>query len=156
MNPPLRFEEDRLALIAGLRDGIIDCVATDHAPHSKDEKSEPFEIAPFGTTGLETAFAVLNQELVGNRDLDLSTLIERMTSGCVPFGLEPPMIKQGEPANIVVFDPEESWIAGEDGWESRSENCCFTGRSIKGRVVMTIASGVLVHRSGRLSGGEQL
>jgi len=156
MNPPLRFEEDRLALIAGLRDGIIDCVATDHAPHSKDEKSEPFEIAPFGTTGLETAFAVLNQELVGNRDLDLSTLIERMTSGCVPFGLEPPMIKQGEPANLVVFDPEESWIAGEDGWESRSENCCFTGRSIQGRVVMTIASGVLVHRSGRLSGGEQL
>ena len=145
MNPPLRFEQDRLALIEGLADGTIDCVATDHAPHSPGEKDVPFEEAPFGVTGLETAFAALYDELVLRGDFSLATLVERMTAGCEPFGLPVPKIAVGEPANLTLFDPGRPWSAGEGGWFSRSSNSCFAGRRFSGRIVMTIAGGVTVH-----------
>ena len=148
MNPPLRFEEDRLALIAGLSEGTIDCVATDHAPHSADEKSEPFGDAPFGVTGLETSFAMLHQELVTTGSLELRTLVERMTAGCVPFGFDAPTIAKDAPANIAIFDPAAQWSVGEDGYVSRSANSSFAGRNIVGRICLTIALGVVVHRSG--------
>jgi dihydroorotase len=146
MNPPLRSEDDRQALIEGLRDGTIDCVATDHAPHALEEKEVPFEQAAMGVTGLETAFAILNTELVLPGVLPLETILERMTAGGEPFGIAPSRIEPGAPANIALVDPELEWVVGEDGYESRSSNSCFAGRGLTGRVLMTVASGRVAFR----------
>jgi dihydroorotase len=146
MNPPLAGEEDRQALIAGLRDGTIDCVATDHAPHAREEKEVPFEQAPMGTTGLETAFAALYTGLVLTGELGLGLLVQRMTAGAALFGLPTPMIVTGEPANLALVDLDAEYPAGERGWESRSENCCFAGRHLHGRVLLTLAAGAVVYR----------
>lgn len=146
MNPPLRSEDDRRALIDGLRDGTIDCVATDHAPHAAEEKEVPFEAAAMGVTGLETAFAVLHTDLVIPGVLELATLVERMTAGTEPFGLAPPTLAKGGSADVAVIDPEAEWTVGEDGYESRSSNSCFAGRKVTGRVLMTIASGRVAYR----------
>ena len=137
MNPPLASEEDRKALIEGLREGTIDCVATDHAPHAREEKEVPFEQAPMGTTGLETAFAALYTGLVLPGVLELGLLVERMTAGAALFDLPTPRIATGEQANLTLVDLDGEWVAGEHGWESRSENCCFAGRRLKGRVLLT-------------------
>jgi dihydroorotase len=146
MNPPLASEEDRKALVEGLRDGTIDCVATDHAPHAREEKEVPFEQAPMGTTGLETAFASLYTGLVLPGILELGLLIERMTAGAALFDLPTPRIAPGEPANLTLVDLDAEWVAGEHGWESRSENCCFAGRRLQGRVLLTVAAGAVVYR----------
>jgi dihydroorotase len=151
MNPPLATVEDRLALVEGLRSGAIDCVASDHAPHSRDEKEVPFEQAPMGTTGLETAFAALYTELVLGGALELALLVERMTAGAALFDLRAPLIAPGEPANLTLIDLGREWVAGESGWASRSENCCFAGRHLKGRVLMTVAAGAVVHRERSLA-----
>jgi dihydroorotase len=146
MNPPLATEEDRKALVEGLRDGTIDCVATDHAPHAREEKEVPFEQAPMGTTGLETAFAALYTGLVLPGVLELSLLVERMTAGAALYDLPTPRIARGEPANVTLIDLNAEWIAGEHGWESRSENCCFSGAPLRGRVLLTVAAGAVVYR----------
>ncbi len=146
MNPPLRGEADRQALIEGLRSGVIDCVATDHAPHAREEKEQPFEVAPMGVTGLETAFAALHSGLVVPGVLELSLLVERMTAGGQPFGLPVPRIERGAPANVVLVDPDAEWEVGEAGYESRSANCAFAGRRLTGRVRMTIADGAVAYR----------
>jgi dihydroorotase len=146
MNPPLATEADRLALVDGLREGTIDCVATDHAPHAREEKEVPFEQAPMGTTGLETAFAALYTGLVLPGVLELSLLVERMTAGAGLFDLPTPLIAQGEPANLTLIDLDGEWTAGERGWESRSENCCFAGRKLRGRVLLTLSCGAIVYR----------
>jgi dihydroorotase len=146
MNPPLRSEDDRRALIGGLRAGVIDCVATDHAPHSVDEKEVPFEEAAMGVTGLETAFAVLHTELVLPGVLDLGVLVDRMSAGAAPFGFEPPRLVPGSEANLVLFDPEAEWQVGAEGWESRSQNSCFAGRTLRGRVLITVAGGRVAYR----------
>jgi dihydroorotase len=146
MNPPLATEQDRQALVEGLRDGTIDCVATDHAPHARDEKEVPFEQAPMGTTGLETAFAALYTGLVLPGVLELGLLVERMTAGAALFELPTPTIAMREPANLTLIDLDAEWVAGEHGWESRSENCCFAGRRLQGRVLLTVAAGAVVYR----------
>ncbi len=146
MNPPLRTEADRQALIEGLRSGVIDCIATDHAPHARDEKEVPFEQAPMGTTGLETSFAAVYTELVVPGVLGLPLVLERMTSGGALFGLPIPRIAQDEPANVCLVDLEATWVVGEDGYESRSENCCFAGRELRGRVLLTVAAGAVAFR----------
>ena len=146
MQPPLATEADRQALIEGLRAGTIDCVATDHAPHARDEKEVPFEQAPMGTTGSETAFAALHTGLVLTGALELGLLVERMTAGARLFELPTPLIAIGEPANAALVDLDATWIAGEHGWESRSENCSFAGRTLKGRVLLTLAAGAVVYR----------
>ena len=115
MHPPLTTEADRQALIAGLREGTIDCVATDHAPHARDEKEVPFEQAPMGTTGLETSFAALYAGLVLPGVLDLSVLVERMSAGAELFELPTPRLSTGETANLVLVDLDAEWIAGEHG-----------------------------------------
>jgi dihydroorotase len=146
MNPPLATEDDRKALVEGLRDGTIDCVATDHAPHARDEKEVPFEQAPMGTTGLETAFAALYTGLVLPGVLELGLLVERMTAGAELFELPTHTIATGQPANLTLVDLDGEWVAGEHGWESRSENCCFAGRRLQGRVLLTVAAGAVVYR----------
>ncbi|HEX7298215.1 MAG TPA: dihydroorotase [Solirubrobacteraceae bacterium] len=146
MNPPLRTDGDRRALIEGLRSGVIDCVATDHAPHARDEKEVPFEQAPMGTTGLETAFAAVYTHLVAPGVLDLGLVVERMTAGGEPFGVPAPRIAVGEEANLVLVDLDAEWDVGEDGYESRSENCCFAGQRLQGRVLLTLAAGAVAYR----------
>jgi dihydroorotase len=146
MNPPLRSERDRQALIDGLRSGVIDCIATDHAPHSREEKEAPFEQAPMGVTGLETAFAVLYTDLVLPGVLDLALVIDRMTAGGAPYGLAPPALKPGARANFCLVDLDAAWTVGEAGYESRSENSCFAGRELRGRVLMTVAAGTVAYR----------
>jgi dihydroorotase len=146
MNPPLRAESDRQALIDAVRSGTIDCIATDHAPHSSDEKEVPIEAAAFGVIGLETAFAVVHTDLVLPGVLDLAVVIERLSGGAEPFGFEPPRIEQGAEANLVLVDTEAEWEAGAEGWESRSDNSCFVGRKLRGRVLMTIAGGRVAYR----------
>jgi dihydroorotase len=146
MNPPLRSEDDRQALIDGLRSGTIDCVATDHAPHSREEKEQPFELAPMGVTGLETAFAALHTGLVLPGTIGLDLLVERMTAGCEPFGLEIPTLARDAPANVCLVDLDAEWEVGEAGYESRSANSAFAGRRLTGRVRMTIAAGTVAYR----------
>lgn len=146
MNPPLRAEEDRQALIEGLRDGTIDCIATDHAPHARDEKEVPFEQAPMGTTGLETAFASVYTDLVVPGVLPLELVVAKLTSGLGLLDLFVPAIAQGEPANLVLVDLDAEWTVGESGYESRSENCCFAGRTLRGRVLLTVAAGAVAYR----------
>src|ERR671931_1054830 len=123
MNPPLRSAGDRAALVEGLRDGTIACVATDHAPHARHEKEVPFEAAPFGVTGLETAFSALYTNLVEPGLLPLETLLERMSAGPARvYGLEPPRIAVGAPANLVLLDTAATWKVEEDRFRSRSAN----------------------------------
>jgi dihydroorotase len=146
MNPPLRAESDRQALIEGLRDGTIECVATDHAPHQPEEKEVPFEQAAMGVTGLETAFAALHTELVLPGALELGLLVERMSGGAEPFDLPRPTLEPGAEANIALCDLAAEWTVGEDGYESRSANSWCAGRTLTGRVLMTVAAGQVAFR----------
>jgi len=142
MNPPLRSEEDRQALIAALRDGTIAAVATDHAPHARHEKEVPFEAAPFGVTGLETAFSALYTHLVEPGLLKLETLIERMSAGPArSYGLEAPRIAVGSPANLVLLDLQASRRVDERDFRSRSANSWLLDETVKGQVRLTIAAG---------------
>jgi len=146
MNPPLRTEADRLALLEALRDGTLCCIATDHAPHARHEKETPFEEAPFGVTGLETAFAALYTYLVEPGALPLTTLLERMSAGPArAFGLPVPRIAVGEPANVALLDLESSWRVTEEGFRSRSANSWLLGQTLRGAVVKTVADGRVVH-----------
>jgi dihydroorotase len=146
MNPPLRSESDRQALIDGLRDGTINCIATDHAPHAREEKEVPWEEAPMGTTGLETAFAAVYSELVLPGVLPLALVVEKLSAGAALFDLVAPRIAVGAPANVCLIDLEAEWEVGEAGYESRSENCCFAGRRLHGRVLATVAAGSVAYR----------
>jgi dihydroorotase len=146
MNPPLRSEDDRQALIDGLRDGTIDCFATDHAPHSADEKEVPFEAAAMGVIGLETAFAALHTDLVVAGVIDLALLVSKLGAGAELFGLERPSLALGAEANVALCDLAAEWRVGEEGYESRSSNSCFAGRELRGRVLMTVAAGQVAYR----------
>ncbi len=146
MNPPLRRESDRQALIEALRDGTIECVATDHAPHQAEEKDVPFEQAAMGVTGLETAFAALHTELVLPGTIGLGLLVERMAGGAAPFGIERPSLAPGSEANVALCDLGAEWTVGEDGYESRSENSWCSGRTLTGRVMVTVAAGQVAFR----------
>ncbi len=146
MNPPLRAERDRQALLEGLRDGTIECIATDHAPHEPEEKEVPFEQAAMGVTGLETAFAAIHTDLVLPGVLDLALVVERLAGGAEPFGLERPSLAPGSAANIALCDLEAEWTVGEEGFESRSHNSWCHGRALTGRVLMTIAGGQVAYR----------
>jgi dihydroorotase len=145
MNPPLRAAEDRESLRDALRRGAISCVATDHAPHARHEKDVPFEEAPFGVTGLETAFAALNTHLVAPGIVSLETLLERMSRGPArAFGLEEPRMEVGARANLVALDLDAEWTVTEDGFRSLSANSWLLGETLRGRVVTTIADGRVV------------
>ncbi len=148
MNPPLRSAEDRTALIDAVRNGVVAAVATDHAPHARHEKEVPFEAAPFGVTGLETAFSALYTHLVESGLISLETLLERMSTGpATIYGLEPPRIAVGADANLVLLDTAASWRVKEDGFRSRSTNSWLLGETLRGRVRATVAAGRLAYEA---------
>ncbi|MBJ7330023.1 MAG: dihydroorotase [Solirubrobacteraceae bacterium] len=146
MNPPLREESDRQALIEGLLDGTVDCIATDHAPHARDEKEVPFEQAPMGTTGLETAFASVYTELVKPGVLPLELVIDKLSAGAATVDLPLTAIQVDRQADLTLLDLDATWVVGEHGYESRSANNCFAGRELSGKVLLTVAAGSVAYR----------
>jgi dihydroorotase len=145
MNPPLRSASDRTALIEALKDGTISAIATDHAPHARHEKEVPFEAAPFGVTGLETAFAAVYTNLVEPGLVPLETVLERMSAGPArAYGLDEPRIAVGRPANLVLLDLKASYRITADAFRSRSINSWLLDQTVKGAVRTTIAAGRMV------------
>lgn len=145
MNPPLRGESDRQAIIEGLRDGTIDIIATDHAPHSKEEKARPITEAPSGIIGLETALALGITNLVDKKALSMKQLIERMsTNPAKLYGLSAGTLSEGGAADIVIFDAGASQVVKE--FVSKSSNSPFTGQTLKGVVKYTIVDGKIAYR----------
>lgn len=144
VNPPLRTEHDRLAVIEGLRDGTLGIIATDHAPHSSEEKARPFAEAPSGIIGLETALPLGITELVRTGRLSLSQLIQRMTvSPAALYGFPAGTLSVGAPADVTVFDPDAVVTAGE--YRSKSANSPFTDRTLYGAVRFTVCGGAVVY-----------
>ncbi len=145
MNPPLREEEDRLAIIEGLRDGTIDLIATDHAPHSREEKEKPVTEAPSGIIGLETSLSLGIRELVQKGYLTYPQLIHRMSSApCKLYGLEGGKMAVGMSADLVLFHPEETWTVSS--FLSKSSNSPFMGEELPGVVYYTICGGKIVYQ----------
>ena len=146
MNPPLREEADVAALRAGLKEGVIDCIASDHAPHAYDAKEAAFDDAPFGIIGLETAFGVAYSELVLGGVVTLPELLARMST--IParaFRLSGGTLRLGAPADVVVLDVATPWTVDPARFYSKSRNSPFTGRSLSGRAVLTLVEGTIVH-----------
>jgi dihydroorotase len=145
VNPPLRTEADRLAVVAGFVDGTLDVLATDHAPHHYDEKEQAFEDAPFGLVGLETALGLVFTELVLPGTISLPVMIERMSAAPArAFGLPGGSLAAGSPADVVVFDPAAEWVVTPAEFLSKSRNTPFAGRRLRGRVRFTIVGGDVV------------
>ena len=145
MNPPLREEVDRQAIIEGLADGTIDLIATDHAPHSKEEKEKPLTEAPSGIIGLETALSLGIRELVQTGKLTYPQLVQRMsTAPCTLYGLRGGTLREGDPADLVIFDPEEIWKVQQ--FASKSANSPFIGEELPGVVHATICGGKFVYQ----------
>ena len=145
MNPPVREEEDRLAIIEGIKDGTIDMIVTDHAPHSKEEKARPLAEAPSGIIGLETSLALGIMSLVQPGHITLMKLLELMsTNPAKLYRMEPGSIQEGSPADIVIFGEDEEWVAGD--YASKAENSPFTGWTLPGKVRYTICNGKIVYK----------
>lgn len=145
LSPPLRGEEDRLAIIQGLKDGTIDAVASDHAPQDQDSKRQPFGPAEFGGVGLETLLP-LTLDLVHNRHLSLLDALKLVTSAPARLlGLNAGRLKTGAPADLVLFDPEQSWKVTPAKFKSKSKNSPFDGRLVQGLVIRTVVDGRTVH-----------
>lgn len=145
MNPPLRTEKDRLAIIEGLKDGTIDLIATDHAPHSEEEKNKPLTEAPSGITGLETSLGLGITNLVRTGHLTLMELLEKMTwNPAALYHLPSGSIEKGAPADLVIFDPDEKWTA--DTFLSKSSNTPFKGAELYGKIHYTICRGEVVYK----------
>ncbi len=139
MNPPLRTAADVDAVRAGLADGTLDTIATDHAPHHYDEKEAAFAEAPNGIVGLETALGVILTRVVGEGVIDLPTMVERMS--CAParaFGLPGGTLAEGSPADVTVFDPDAEWTVDPGAFRSKSRNTPFGGWELRGRTRLTI------------------
>ena len=145
MNPPLRSEADRQMLIEGLLDGTIDCIGTDHAPHSDYEKDQEFDHAPNGVTGLETALAVCLEVLYQNGRCTLNEVISWLTcKAAETLRLKAGRLSPGDPADITVFDPDEPWVVEADQFQSRSANSPWIGETLKGKVKCTLVDGRVV------------
>lgn len=148
MNPPLREEADRLAIIEGLRDGTIDMIATDHAPHSTEEKAKPLTEAPSGIIGLETALSLGIRELVRKGYLSMSELVRKMSYAPAQlYRLDAGYVAEGGPADLVVLDPDGQWVVG--GFASRAVNSPFIGETMPGVISYTICQGKIVYRGNR-------
>lgn len=147
MNPPLREEADRLAVIAGLKDGTIDLIATDHAPHSAEEKAKPITEAPSGIIGLETALPLAITCLVESGEMDLKSVLEKLTINPARlYHLDAGYLAEDGPADLVIFDPKGTYVAGN--YASKSTNSPFTGMELTGCVRYTICKGQVVYKRG--------
>ncbi|GHT64408.1 dihydroorotase [Spirochaetia bacterium] len=145
LNPPLRTEKDRYAIIAGLRDGTIDMIATDHAPHSAEEKARPLTEAPSGMIGLETSLALGITNLVRTGHLTLLDLIHKMSLAPANlYGIPAGFLAEGGPANIAIFDERESWTVSD--FSSKSSNSPFIGQTLAGKIKYTICRGKVLYR----------
>jgi dihydroorotase len=145
MNPPLRTEADRKAIIAGLRDGTLDCIATDHAPHTDYEKDKEFDYAPNGIIGLETALSIALEVLVRQNRFKLPQVVDLMTrKAAAVLGLPAGTLIAGAAADICIFDPEEEWTYDSSAGHSKSGNSPWNGRTLRGRVRTTIVDGRVV------------
>ena len=148
MSPPLRKQEDVEAIISGLCDGTIDVIATDHAPHSEDEKALPFNDAPNGIIGLETSLAVTLTYLYHTGKLGIIEIIKLMTENPAKIlNIDAGIIKEGGPADIVIFDPNEEWIVEPEKFKSKAKNTPYGGAKLKGKVILTIAGGKIVFKA---------
>jgi len=148
MNPPLRSEEDRQAVIAGLLDGTIDAIATDHAPHTTEDKVCEFDCAAFGIVGLETAFALCHDGLVKPGTLDIVRLIQLLTAGPArALGLPGGSLEKGQPADITVIDPSEVRTVKPESFRGKSRNSPFLASQLTGWPVATLVEGAIVYRS---------
>jgi dihydroorotase len=148
MNPPLRTAADVAALQEAVKDGTIDVIATDHAPHHYDEKEREFADAPNGIVGLETALAVNLTWLVHGGSIGLPLLIERMS--CAParlFHLPGGTLRAGSPADVTVFDPDASWTVDPAKFRSKGRNSPYAGQTLRGTVAMTLVDGRVIHRA---------
>jgi dihydroorotase len=145
MNPPLRTESDRRAIIAGLRDGTLDCISTDHAPHTDYEKDKEFDYAPNGILGLETALPVVLEVLVRQNKFRLAHAVDLMTRRPAGvLGLDAGTLAEGSAADICLFDPDEAWTYDAKAGQSKSSNSPWSGRTLVGRVKTTVVDGRVV------------
>ena len=148
VNPPLRTEEDRQAILEAVLDGTLDCIVTDHAPHSQEEKARPLAEAPSGMVGLETSFAAAMTALVVPGHLSLSQLIEKMS--VVPasiLGIEGGCLKIGGRADLAIVDPDEQWVVDPAQFHSRARNTPFAGMRLTGRVKATVCGGKITFQA---------
>ncbi|HKQ56296.1 MAG TPA: dihydroorotase [Candidatus Eisenbacteria bacterium] len=146
MNPPLRSESDRLATIEAIADGTIDCLVTDHAPHTEDDKRQPFEMAPFGIVGLETALALTLTGLVRPGHITLARALELWTEAPRRvFDLPPVKLEGGFPADLVLIDPEAEWVVDPAAFRSKGRSTPFAGTTLTGRVLATFCDGEITH-----------
>lgn len=145
MNPPIRTDEDRLAIIEGLKDGSIEIIATDHAPHSDEEKNKGLAAAPSGIIGLETSLALGITNLVSPGHLSMMQLLEKMTINPANlYRLNTGFLEVGGPAEVVIFDPNEEWVV--DGFVSKASNSPFLGQKLTGKVKYTICYGKIAYQ----------
>ena len=157
MNPPLRSEDDRAAVIAAVREGLVDCFSTDHAPHTTEEKRRPFDQAPFGIVGLETAFALTVTFLVQPGHLTLERALELWTEAPRRvLGLPEVRLEPGFPADLVLLDPAREWIVDPDAFHSMGRNTPFAGWRLTGRVLATVCGGRLTHADPGFEGARAL
>ena len=149
VNPPLRSKEDVQAIKEAIADGTIDCIVTDHAPHTKEDKEVGFDGAPFGLIGLETSLGLTITELVNPGVIDLPQMVDRMSSSPARIvGLNNKgTIKVGFDADITVIDPDKEWTVTKEGFVSKSKNSPFIGRKLKGLVEFTVCAGKLVYHN---------
>ena len=144
MNPPLRSEEDKAKIIAGLKDNTIEIIATDHAPHTIEEKNKVFELSPSGIIGLETSLALSITSLVKNENFTLMEVLEKMTiNPATLYKLNRGYIEEGAIADIVIFDENEKWIVKD--FDSNSSNSPFINEELTGKVKYTISEGKIVY-----------
>lgn len=151
MNPPLRTAEDRAALIEAVCDGTVDCIATDHAPHAPHEKELEFELAPFGTTGLETALSLVNTHLVATEKLTWADVVRLMAHGPrEALGLSQVTLAAGSVADITIVDPEARVEIGTDWFQSKSRNSAFLGQKLLGKASDVLIGGYFALRNGKV------
>jgi len=152
MNPPLRTEEDRVAIIEGLRDGTLDILATDHAPHTDYEKDKEFDYAPNGILGLETALPISLEILVRQNKFKLTTVVDLLTRKPAQLlTLDAGTLTDGAPADVCLFDPNEKWVYDAKAGFSKSSNSPWHGQTLQGRVKTTIVDGKVIFNNGKIA-----
>lgn len=145
VNPPIRTEEDRLAIIEGLKDGTIDIIATDHAPHAKEEKDKPLTEAPSGMLGLEAALPLCIEKLVKEAGMSMMEVLDKLTAKpAAMYNIDRGDLRVDGPADIVIFNPDEKWTV--TGFQSKSQNSPFLGEELMGKVKYTICKGKVVYK----------